>query len=664
MKFSFCKKTLIPLLLLNYMSFFVFSLNTTTFTPKGTQLSNFTENFLNENGFETLRNQISITGQDEFPYNVITTFRNSKISHSDDKITELSRKVLVICIKQENFFTNKEQILDLLKHISKRKYNFSIEFLFSALDDNTLFRDFNLRGTQAYTESIEDKDIYCSLILDFDKIKNNQILTTGFSTSTPLWLMKRLTDSFIHVNQPYETPQKFLSLYRIGLLKGDETMNIFFRNSIPTCKLILKENNDLTVIKHFIDNYKIAGTEEWDSHYSFLKLSSPFKPLFLTERNFIFALETFGLIAIFLICSFSFIGKSRIRYKKEFRTAWFLIPLKLILSILSLFIAEFIIKTIPFLSNINPIFMFGVKIIFSMIFLSLLFIIQEQLRIPVTQFAYGYILTISAILNVFIFSTIDLLFFSLFFQEYFIIYIFRRAKKIAYLILAIIIMLIPFVPYTITFIKNATNFELLRFVYSRNNFNIILALILFPFQIMWFRLLVQLNIFNATKSFTPKRIILSATITIISVSITIYITLFAFICFFQKKNTNNQLPQIINTEKSYIQVLDEKKDFLEMTTHQLKITTTKKVLRYTISLTSPDSQPLYDSLYNYSASENSKSITFNIPDFPPEQITINFNCDSKTISQLKIDVLYFTEEENKYEKETKTMTITSSKVEA
>ena len=124
------------------------------------------------------------------------------------------------------------------------------------------------------------------------------------------------------------------------------------------------------------------------------------------------------------------------------------------------------------------------------------------------------------------------------------------------------------------------------------------------------------------------------------------------------------MPQIINTEKSYIQVLDEKKDFLEMTTHQLKITTTKKVLRYTISLTSPDSQPLYDSLYNYSASENAKSITFNIPDFPPEQITINFNCDSKTISQLKIDVLYFTEEENKYEKETKTMTITSSKVEA
>ena len=143
-----------------------------------------------------------------------------------------------------------------------------------------------------------------------------------------------------------------------------------------------------------------------------------------------------------------------------------MIPFTLAITFLSLYLGQFTVGLLSKIINMNPVIQYGIKLIFSMIFISIFFVVQGILKISITAFLYGYLITIVSIFNIFLFSTRDLTLFIIFVTEYIIIYLSRRAKRISSVIFYFLLMLLPFLPYAVIIIKNARDSEIMNTVFT------------------------------------------------------------------------------------------------------------------------------------------------------------------------------------------------------
>lgn len=121
------KKTVFNIFLFLVFSLSLFSQENFTGkkSAKGLELCFITENLLLNEGFIPVRKELSSTGYDIFPFNIILNFPG--------EITDsYLNKTLVIDITQEDFFNNSSEILEILKQTGEKKLNFDIQFLLNS----------------------------------------------------------------------------------------------------------------------------------------------------------------------------------------------------------------------------------------------------------------------------------------------------------------------------------------------------------------------------------------------------------------------------------------------------------------------------------------------------------------------------------------------------
>ena len=147
---------------------------------------------------------------------------------------------------------------------------------------------------------------------------------------------------------------------------------------------------------------------------------------------------------------------------------------------------------LPYFIEKNPIVIMSVKTLLSFIFVSIMMIIFTHFRMPLSQVIYGYLLTLVSVMNIFIFSSIDLILLAVFIFEFIIIYFARFAHKTTSLFVVILIMLIPFVPFAINIWEYASTQTLFNLVNTDFIGNLLYACILVPFQIMWLRIFIRI----------------------------------------------------------------------------------------------------------------------------------------------------------------------------
>ena len=323
--------------------------------PEGLELADWTYSQLQENGFSPSKKDLVSTGSDQFPYNISVFF--NPVYYAEENNMDQLVSTLIFTVSQKDFFSNRDEIISLLNFAGKQKKNYRIEFGFTTYENSMysiFFRNFIYTGSECFASSMDNPEECAAVLLTISEEEQNssEIYTTGLRKSSPLWLTKAVVTAFNDNDVDFVLPQKILSLYRSGLIFGDGQMASYFRNNCRCIKIKLGSPSHLKVIEKIISDFSISETSSNDVHYNFYK--TPVKKIiWINEKTNILALEFFGILLLLLITSFSFIGKKRIRYKKEFSKTWYMLPLTLTVSLVSLYTGQLLCMVIPFSLVLN-----------------------------------------------------------------------------------------------------------------------------------------------------------------------------------------------------------------------------------------------------------------------------------------------------------------------
>lgn len=649
--------------------------------PVGSFLSKETAHFLSESGFKPEYHELAPTGQDEFAYNITVFFPAVTEDEAPDERAAERRNHVFFCFTQEDFFSRKDEIIEFMRKLSRIQHGYSLTFLFSAMDEHDILAGAGIpptavRGTRAFASALDTPDESCAVCVDFEPSAQNALYTGSYRNTTPLWLARRIVHSFFETKTPFSFPNFFSSMYRLGLASGKERLSEFMNQGIPAAEVSFSGTDGLDVLSYFAETYTAAGTEEWDSHYMFIFGKLLFRPVWISERITMFFCLAAVIFSIMILCTFSFIGKNGAQNKLDFLKSTYLIPATIGVSFLSLFLGQQAAELLSAAAHINPVIQYGIKIVFSLVFVSVLFGVHEFLKQSVTIFVYGYILNVISLFNIFLFSACDLMLFILFMTEYILIYLSQIARRLLPIILFSILMIIPFVPYTLVALLNPDSLFLEKLVLSSNSGNLLLAFAIFPFQIMWLRILARLNMYAKNKGYSVKKYIFSGAASMLSVLAFSAIALFGVSEYAYRPALRNEKALGARIQEDgqnrTISLKATKDEFSGMNTNHIHISSAENAVRYDVSLYGINTEhPVYDSIYTYTiesetikpaqtdtdARQKRDIVKFIVPDFPPRNITIDYASDSSAQAVISVSAFYRTDTENVFRKEHKEITI-------
>ncbi len=647
MKIKALQKLLIPLLLLNYASFLLYAEPIKTAELHGIELSDFLYTQLEEYQFSPQKREFSATGSDSFAYNVSVDFQGNYI----DERTQ--PKTLVYAIPQEVFYTHTKEFVDLLFFTEKSKLPYSVEFIFTALDNrrNELPEyDISLQGTENIALNADSSQESFVVLLNVNENeKKSKIFINGLKKSSPKWLAQEVTKAFEKSKIKFSIPQKFLSLYRAGLLFGDEQMALFFRNDTPCIKIDLNHISNIRVLKKFMLNHDASITQNNELHYTFFSFGF-YKSFWISEKANLIALEIFGTLTLLFLVCFTFTGKNRIKSKKDFSKYWLLIPVLLTVSMITLFLSQVLCINIPLIHNSNPVVQFANKLLISLFIFSFIFILQKNIKLVDSPSLYDFFLTIISTINIFLFSIADINLFWTFAIEFFIVYKLKNAQTTLKLILSFLLMTIPFIPYAYIYFQNTSVRDVQLLINAKPGINFLLSLILFPFQIIWLRILMLVQSKKEQISLKQRLIYILYSIGIIFLII-ISLTVLTSVFLYKKAHTPITKITYQDIENTNLTIEDSLTNLPQLSAHTIKIKSKINAERYSVVISSNQSAAVFDSLYDYSLSDNSKNTVFKIPDYPPKEITIDFSVEKKINKLLTVTALYKTDKKNEYIRE-------------
>ncbi len=631
-------------------------------TLSGNALSKYIEKSLSARKFQASTQRLVPTGQDNFAENIyLDFFSGSKNENPQNK--ESLRSTAVLDFTQEDFYQNEDEFLSFLSDVKNFHFNYDLTILFSALTTPAIPEKSNsfetrLSGTGIFAENLPVPDESFAVSVSFDKSKPDAILTGALHSTSPLWLCRKLARTFYAAGKNYSFPNLISSLYRLGFINGDGRMNDFVKSEIPAISISFENAKDgLNLIKNFLLSYDSAGSDEWEQHYVFMPLHYPLRPIILNEFSCIGSCVTLAVLTLLSLCVISFTGKQGEQNKYDLLKNLYMIPLSLAVSFLGLSIAQFFLKNFSSSALLNPVVIFGTKIIAAMFFVSAFYALHNILKLPTDIFIYSYIIQFIALFNIFYFSMRDILLFVPFGAEYILIFIFRKRKSLASLIIFLAMMVLPFVPYAVDILQKTSeeDFQSLLFTNFAGNFSVSLAL--FPFQIIWLKILVRLEIFNKAKKYSVLKLVRNGIVSTASILAFCFFVMQAiYLAFYKEVRENSEKSKIFikDSGSKFCSVSLSHDEFSGLSTNHIKISSEKDALRYSVKIKSLDYKiPIYDSIYAYDFSsektENGKTaekVTFVVPDYPPEKITIDYAASPDSYAEIEISAFYKGEGEN------------------
>lgn len=612
---------------------------------KGIELSEKVEELLYSEGLYPMRQNLTKTGSNAFPFNIILTFTASETALND---------TIIIAFTQEEFIKHNNAVLNFLNRIEKIRRKCNIQILLSCGDKNILSGNEETEGSKVFASSIEESENTAGIFLQFaqNSSEKNVVYPGAKGSTSPSYLVRKIQESFAESGITVSIPTLTLPLYRLGFLDGEKRMQSFISEDIPSVLIEFGNEGSIFGVEKLIENYKDISKEDWDKHYSFV-----FGKIFLPEKFYVILFIVISGTALFLIFGFSFIGKDHHIRRKEFLRHLYLIPVLIAISLASLILAQLIVTSTPFLEKTPLLFQWTFKIAFSAIFITAIFVFHERKVGSIKPQIMGYLSVLVAALNIFIFSAIDLSFIFLFLFEYSIIYIFQHTKKRKWILTAMIVCTIPFIPYGQLIVSQNNSIEIKNFVTCTPVMNLLQSIVLFPFQIFYFRFLNAMKILRKHKKLKIRSILFRtslSTVSLISALSIGILLIFAATKIFQSNIGEKVANFIIFSPRSKPEIKlteDEADDFqifiqeeqqIGLNNQILRIKSEKQSLRYTISAIGQNGIPLYDSDFNYDLFEDEKKAVFIIPDNPPNDFTINFISNES----FRITVQAYFEKEN------------------
>lgn len=578
-----------------------------------------------------------------FPQNILVTIPATEPDEPNKK--EPLCSTVIFSFTQQFALDYTESFFPFLDELTKKKLPYTTVILLSADDESILpdsTDDYHPGGTASFTASVDNPDSYCAIVIERSKSETHEIVPGGGGDTAPSWLVQTIKSSCAALGQKSNLSISFITLYRNGILRETKRVSSFLSQGIAAAGIYLTgTRTDFKILSNIADRLVDERSDTWDRHYSYIPFAKD--GVWIGESFFAISYLLIALVSLFILCFFSFIGKTalsgqslQLARTKDVLRLWYLIPVVIICTTIILLLIE-----LPFpKAKVVPVFLIGLKLLIVFLITAVAFVLQLRFSYRISSYACSFLMNILAVANIFIFTTIDLSLVFLFFFEYLLVLFAGKMKSIPMLIVTELLMMLPFIPYISDLLRFASPDGLVLLSKSGFTGNLVVAFAIFPFQVQFQRILIACNLFSRERHDSAQLIIVRASIVVSVLLGTIALLYFAFTYVIVRNNlpAPERKHLTIEERKSSGLVQSHVSDttFMELTARHLIINSNETILRYLVSVTTPDSVPLYDCNYDYLL-DNDHTAYFELPDYPTGTLEIIYSTNKETPSVITIE---------------------------
>lgn len=601
---------------------------------------------LEKNGSSPENQSLVFNESNAFPFNIIDTFpvnAEKKIEPSKKNDAELSELFLVFRV--EDFHDKEKIITEISKKIKniKRKVKVSVVFTYG---DEVFSWKGKITGAERFSSAVSDAASKTAICIRLSS--RNSIIPGGNTGASPTYLVKLAANSFASVKEDYSIEAGLITfLYEEGFLKTDERADIFFQAGLPSIAVnISSKPETVKKIPEFVEcivkNIPNEKSVNPDRRANLIKIGKKF---FSTSEKLTTTLFlAFSFLSLFVLCEFSFVSKKTgEKLTEDVKKLWYVLPLTVAATVLSLFMAQLLTLAVSAIIGINVYIQVVIKIVIAFSISSVTFFATLKTRRFIELKAYSYILTICAIINLVFFISLDISLFYLFALEYALIYVTRPEKHTLTMSSTFLVLVLPFVPYAIHLIKFSKTDGIMLLVKSGIGINLIISFLIVPFEIMWLRILVRLNQkWQDSNKSTRHFYIQNALWISAAFAIFLALTFTSNLMIPKKYKIQKEKKETLTIEKNgndFIEIDVKDKTYFGETTRLITIRTKEECRNVEVALSSDSGNPVMYSDNDYISDKTESKDYFRLPVNPPKEISFRYIANRNAESRIKVTAI-------------------------
>ena len=599
--YGYLRKVFLLILILLFSAVFVAGESYTPYMSFHTQIYNR----LRSDGYSPIRQALKNSNSTQFPYNVIL--------HSSNPESTLS------IITDTDFALNHISLIEDLSNFA--------EIAITVNDTSYLPEDIEddmPAGIRTYISSLQFPSETAVLLLSTDASlsDDNCIIVPGADGKlTPYSFFKNIIDSLQEGSIPFSVKNRFLSLYRLNITEYSKKLAVCLNEGCSAIQLDISPEIKNSTLAFFVEillsNY--INTElDRNINYSFIRIGK--RNIIIPEIVSTIVLVIMTGIILFFLCGLSFtFGKKKEQHKSV---------------ILAIFILLFYAAQLTALKTAanwqqHPVFMIVYKFILTCCFFRIFALLRHVIKIPCTDFIYGYLLTLTCFLNIYIFSAIDLSLLIQFALACLIAYISRMTKRTFLLIIFTLLLSAPVILYGVFSLTYIQKDALLKIIDASVGLNTLFASILLPFTFMVIRIAVSTGI-PGTIPGRNKRIIIES-ITVVCTTLLI-IAVGSIATRQMKPEPIQQKTEIAEVDGILLSTI-RKVAKNDRTDFELVLSSSYPVIRYDVTADSNSTMPFYYANFPYEYSSSDGRTVFLLDENPPTPFVITGSIPpSETVS--------------------------------
>lgn len=596
----------------------------------GRELTNSLYSILQNNGFTVEKQDLTPSDSHNFPQNVIVSIPAGSAERFEIPWYEASINTVIFSFTQEFVAKNTDSFLNVLENLKDLALPYECIVLLSANDSrpslnvSEVSNTYHPAGSKRYAQELGNADTMCALVISESRRGIRTISAGGQNTVCPKWLLKTLLQTAQEHTLETRLPNHFLLLYKWGILRGPARLSPFLEQGIPAIGISLTFSEaDKAFLLAIAKALVSTRSTQWEENYLFIPFA---KGGFWFSESFLVLSYLVCGAAILFFLSFSFFVKTSKNRAliQDARRSSFVPPAIIALTTVSLCVSQLVFGT----AVKNPILLIGIKLLLAFLLSFILFSFQIRTNFHSSFGASSFQMQYSAALNVFIFSTLNINLLFYFLLEFLLFTLARNAKKAYSLVVTFMLPILPLLPLAHSFLQNTSYDSLSQVATLGVLHNMLFALLIFPFQMQWFRILIVLDVLNPQKAHSKKRAFLRGSLAIGISLLILALAYFVSSTIVAKTNIrlNTQSPihitEVAGSTDLYVE--NAISDFMELSQREIEIESRRPVIRYDVSVEQADGSeavPLYDSNYDYSFEGKSK-VYFHIPDYPQGRLSI------------------------------------------
>ena len=307
-------------------------------------------------------------------------------------------------------------------------------------------------GTKALIQTLSAYPNAAVCLVAPDKFDNARIITGTSKGTTPAWFLKTVYTSLEQENISVDFYTNAVVFHRLGWLPDDPALRLYNEANIPAIKI--ETGADLSFFFSSVaPSITQSMSNEWDTHYFVFKLHK--KLVIINEQHIVITLIVSSIAFLLWLMFFSFLfGKKRDQHIRDLFKLWWMPIYFFLVNWLSFFLGAKIAETLFYLrfSSVSELSSFPltallIKYVFALFFMFTVTAFNKFIPLPANRFIYGFIAHVVCLLNIFIFSFINLSFSIIFMVIYFVSLAAYHFKNIVLQIIFIVCLFLPLMPF-------------------------------------------------------------------------------------------------------------------------------------------------------------------------------------------------------------------------